>query len=339
MNIEKLNTTINKFLTVFQKAPDKEALIADVGTKFSALGLGINILLFVALFIGIRGLFKEYVRNVQMRKLQGKIKTKKVGENPLLRIKQLKKLNETLVHTLKQKDKLERVNIIFNTVFVAVLLIGVLFIVFKQYLLAVIVPIFLLHYAVRILVSLEVSDLEYMYVQLPKGIDAILKASSRYEDIKSIFYEASKTLPQPIRGEFDMMARKMNSRETEEVLMEFKEKYDDIWMNSFIFILISMKEDAERNIALGNLTNLREMLEKENSLKMTNVTERKISVNTNYTLAGFASVIGIGALLFAKTARVFYFSTPLGIICFVGGYALVLATIQINIRLSSTKEK
>lgn len=339
MDINALNNIMNKFSTVFQKAPDKESLIVDVGTKFSVLGLGINILLFLALFIGVRGLFKEYVRNVQMKKLQGKIKTKKVGENPLLRIKQLRKLNETLVHTLKQKDKLERVNIVFNTVFAVVILIGILFIIFKQYLLAVIVPIFLLHYAVRILVSLEVSDLEYMYVQLPKGIDAILKASSRYEDVKSIFYEASKTLPQPIRGEFDMMARKMNSRETEEVLMEFKEKYDDIWMNSFIFILISMKEDAERNIALGNLANLREMLEKENSLKMTNVTERKISVNTNYTLAGFASVIGIGALLFSKSARVFYFSTPLGIICFVGGYALVLATIQINIRLSSTKEK
>lgn len=318
---------------------DKATLMEQVTKPSFIVGLIVNILILTSFYIGFKALLKEYARNVQMRKLQGKIKTQRKGDNPLLRINQLNKLHKTIEHTMKQKDKEEKIDLIFYMTIGSIVAVSILFFSFKQYLLALIVPIFLLHYAVRILISLEVSDLEYMYIQLPKAIDTVLKAATRYGDIKNIFFESSKTLPQPIRGEFETMARRMNSRETEEVLLELKDKYDDIWINSFVFILISMKDDAERQVALDNLANLREMLEKENNLRLATVTERKISVNTNYALSGIAAVIGIGAVLMSESARTFYFSTPLGIACFVGGYALTLATIQVNIKLSSTKEK
>lgn len=299
----------------------------------------INVSIIIAVYYAIKFVYFEIKQYRVMSKLQGRTKSKKKGDNRLLQIPIIRKLHDTLTYTLGQKNKLEKRDNIFYSILGGVLVASLVLITFNQYLIGILVPIFLLKYAVQVLESMEVSDLEYMHMQLPRGIDSILKASTKYGDLKNIFFEASRSLPYPIREEFETMARRMNSREAEAVLMELKDKYDDIWVNSFVFILISMLDDADRDLALDNLRNLRDMLTAENNLKVASVTEKKLSVNTNYALAGIASVIGVGGILFTEVGPEFYFSTPLGIICFVGGYALVLATIKINVRLSSTKDK
>ena len=304
------------------------------------INLSINISLILTVYFALKYFYMDYKRRELMRELQGtKKKVVKDRDNPLLSVKLIKKLYDTLTHTLGQKGKLEKRDKLFNAFLIGILVVSIALMFVKQYLIALIAPFFLLKYLVGVLESMEVTDLEYMHLQLPKGIDSLLKAASRYGDLRNIFLEASRGLPYPIREEFEVMARRMNSREAEEVLLEMKNKYDDIWINSFVFILVSMLDDAERDLALDNLRNLRDMLNNENNLKAESVTSKKLSVNTNYALAGIAAVLGLGTVIFFQFARDFFFSTPLGIAAFVGGYALVLATIKINIRLSSTKDE
>lgn len=299
----------------------------------------INLSILFAAYHAIKFIYFEIKQFRMMSKLQGRTKTKKKGDNPLLQVPTIRKLHDTLTYTLTQKNKLDKRDVVFNGILGGIASTSLLMMFFKQYLIGLLVPMLLLNYAVKILESMEVSELEYMQMQLPRGIDAVLKAATKYGDMKNIFFEASRSLPYPIREDFEVMARRMNSREADVVLMELKDKYDDIWVNSFVFILISMLDDADRELALDNLRNLRDMLTAENNLKVASVTDKKLSVNTNYALAGIGAVVGVGATLFTKVGPEFYFSTPLGIISFVGGYALVLATIQINVRLSSTKDK
>lgn len=318
---------------------DMQAMMARFTSPSFLVTQLINLILIYIVYIGYKGIILEYHNYRIMQKIQGRVKTKRTGENPLLRSALLRSLHDTLTFTLRQKGKLDKRDTIFYSVLGVISAASILLIAFNQYLLGVVIPFFLLNYTVKVLKSMEVDDLEYMHNQLPKGIDALLKAATKYGDTKNMFFEASRNLPYPIREEFETMARRMNSRDSEEVLMELKNKYDDIWINSFVFILISMLDDSGRELGMENLRKHRDMLNGENSLKMASVTEKRLSVNTNYALAGIAAVIGVGAILFTEVGREFYFSTPLGIICFVGGYSLVLAAIQINVKLSSTKDK
>lgn len=339
INIVKNVTEFFSRLTEAMPTFNVQNLLEELQSIHFWVNAIINLSILFAVYLAIKFIYFEVKQFRMMSKLQGRTKTKKKGDNPLLQVPIIRKLHDTLTYTLTQKNKLDKRDAIFNAILGGILSASLLMIFFNQYLIGLLVPLLLLNYAVKILESMEVSELEYMQMQLPRGIDAVLKAATKYGDMKNIFFEASRSLPYPIREDFEVMARRMNSREAEVVLMELKDKYDDIWVNSFVFILISMLDDADRELALDNLRNLRDMLTAENNLKVASVTDKKLSVNTNYALAGIGAVIGVGATLFTEVGPEFYFSTPLGIAAFVGGYALVLATIQINVRLSSTKDK
>jgi len=340
--ITQMSDKMSAFMDIF-KGGASSFNFQDFVAKYTAphflIEQVINILLLFIVYLGIKVIISEYRTYKLMKKLQGKTKVKKNGENRLLRFRIVRKLYDTLTFTLRQKNKLDKRDFYFNLIIGSVGLVFVMFVYFNQYLLGITIPFFLLDYVTKVVKSLETSDLEYMQRQLPRGIDNILKASTKYGDLKSIFYEASRSLPYPIKDEFESIARRMNSRSSKDVLMEVKEKYDDIWINSFVFILIGFGDNAGKDLALDNLKRLGEMLQEENNLKMESVSEKRLSVTTNYVLAGVAAMSGILAIIFTDVGPKFYFSTPFGIIAFVVGYALVLATIQINVRLSSTRNK
>lgn len=339
MNIMESFETVSETFKNATPSLDTSKWLSRVQDPYYLLTLAINLLILLILYVSLKALFREYKHYSFTQRMKGKVKVTAKGDNPLLKVRKVKAVHDSLSYTLTQKNKQDKKDTLFLVIIGGILAISSMFFVVKQYLLALVVPIFLLDYTLKILQSMEVTDLEYMHMQLPNGIDSILKAATKYGDLKNIFFEASRAMPYPIRTEFEVMARRMNSRESEEVLMETKDKYDDIWVNSFIFILISMLDDAERNLALNNLKSLRDMLSADNNLKLAGVSEKRLSVNTNYALAGIASALGMGTILFTKIGTKFYFSTPLGIISFVGGFALVFATIQINVRLSSTREE
>lgn len=300
-----------------------------------------NLLIIVVALGALKGILSEINHYLMEKRLQAEgreMRTRK-DESILMRSKIVRDLHGTLTFTLTQKNMLARRDGIFYAIITIIGATSVLFVFFRQYLLGLIVPYFLLHYVLKILESMEISDVDYMHVQLPVAIDEVLKSLTKYGDLKNVFFEASLTLPYPIRREFETLARRMNSRSSEEVLLEFKDKYEDIWVNSFVFILISMLDDSEKELGLDNLRKLRDMLTDENNLKNASVSEKRLSVNTNYALAGVAAAVGLGMALFTEFGSRFFFSTPLGLFCFIGGYALVFATIKINVGLVSTKEK
>lgn len=320
-------------------AQSMQEWIQNFFTLSNLVTVAINLLLLAAMFYAIKWGLDELAQKRKLMRLQGKIKVKKKTANPMLRIGVFNRMYKSLKHRARQKGDEEKANKLFFYIIIGFFVLTGMFIVFKQYFLAIGIPLFLAKFTADILESLEMSDEEYVMLQLPKAIDNILKAATRYGDTQTILYEAARTLPNPIKGEFDAMVRKMNSQDNTLVLNDFRNKYNSIWVRSFVFIMVSLSDDAERETALDNLKNLRVMLESDNNLRVAAVTNKKISVNTNYALAGVATVIGIAAILFTETGREFYFTTPLGLICFIGGYALVLATVKMNIRMSSTKEK
>lgn len=303
------------------------------------LNMGINLFLVAAILVLIIGVIKEKKETKRLRVLQGVSKRREKGRNRLFDVPLFYRLYQSLQHRARQKGDLEKADKQFNIIIWIFAIMAIGFIFLEQYILAFLVPLILSKQLVDILVSMEVDDIELIHQQLPAAIDNVLKAASRYGDTSSIFYEASLTMPHPLKAEFEAMVRKMNSRETIEVLNEFKDKYNDIWVRSFVFIMVSMSDDAEREIALENLKKLQSMLVNENSMKLTAVTNKKVSINTNYTLAGTAAVLGLGATLISETAREFYFSTPLGLLSFLGGYALVFATVKLNIKMSQIKNQ
>ena len=304
----------------------------DIGFTIGFIG---NICLIYMMYIVLKEIAKQIAFASKMKKLQGK-QVKERSDNPLYNIKLINDLRTAIYKRKKSKGKEADTDNLVLVFLGAALATLAFFLFFKQYLMALVVPVFLLHYIIQVFQVMEVDAIEMIHLQLPASIDVLLKAATRYGDLRNMLFEAAKTLPQPIRGEFENMARQMNSREVLEVLEEFRNRFDDIWISSFVFILTSMSDDTERSTAFENLNNFRTMLDNENKLKNAAVTEKKISVNTNYSLSAFAGVAGIGAC-FTETARVFYFSTPIGLLCFVGGFALILATVKMNVKMSSTK--
>lgn len=346
--VEQIQSIISMFSTVKDGASGAMGQLNPVGLmdklvawflQFKDIGFTIgfigNVCLIYMTYIVLKEIAKQLSFASRMKKLQGK-QVKEKSENPLYNIKLMRDLRTTIYNRKKMKGKeadTDNLVLIFLGAALAAL---AFFLFFKQYLMALVVPVFLLHYIIKVFQAMEVDHIEMIHLQLPASIDGLLKAATRYGDLRNMLFEAAKTLPQPIRGEFENMARQMNSREVLEVLEEFRNRFDDIWISSFVFILTSMSDDTERSTALENLDNFRTMLDNENKLKNAAVTEKKISVNTNYSLCAFAGIAGIGAC-FTESARVFYFSTPVGLLCFVGGFALILATIKMNVKMSSTK--
>lgn len=311
----------------------------DLGIKLpSLIPTLINlcfVIIVVLFFLAILELMNESYRE---RKLKGLIK-----ERPLIeKIKKMKMLNVYSNHleiVLKEKDKEGSFEVFFygSLIFMFAVLFG--FVLVKQILLAIISPFIILHFLDKIAVKLSVDIIESIEEQLPFAIDNIVRISTKYGDIKSIIYEASRTCEQPIKGILENMAREMISSSPEEVLMDYAEKYDNVWFYSFAFTLISYLEDASKDETIMNLRNLRNMLEKENAIKKASLTDKKYSIGMNYMII-IASILGfVFNVIILPVGREFFFSTFPGLLCFLIGVSCIVSTIFINIQMSKTKNK
>lgn len=310
----------------------------DLGIKLPSLIPTLVNLCFVIIvvlfFLGILELMNESYRE---KKLKGLIK-----ERPLVeKIKKMKMLNVYSNHleiVLKEKDKEGSFEVFFygSLIFMFAVLFG--FILVKQILLAIISPFIILHFLDKIAVKLSVDIIESIEEQLPFAIDNIVRISTKYGDIKSIIYEASRTCEQPIKGILENMAREMISSSPEEILMDYAEKYDNVWFYSFAFTLISYLEDASKDETIINLKNLRNMLEKENTIKKASITDKKYSIGMNYMII-IASILGfVFNVIALPVGRQFFFSTFPGLLCFLIGVCCIVSTIFINIQMSKIKK-
>lgn len=270
---------------------------------------------------------------------KGKGKESKIKQGLLNRIKFFKQYHHNLEIVLIEKEKEQLIDTLFYITIGFLAFIMVYFVTVHQILLAILAPILLAKAINKIVILLGTNIMEKVEEQLPFAIDNIIRISSKYGDLKNIIYESSRTVDNPLRNILEQLSRKLISGNTEVVLMEFAEEYDNVWIYSLVFTLLSYVQDANKENTIKNLKHLRSILEKENNLKKSSVTDKRYGVMVNYALAFFAFIAGIGNILFNPVGKEFFFSSFTGIICFVLGYGCILLTIIINIKMGKAKSK
>lgn len=312
--------------------------LSNIFTMDKILPIIINVILIISVVICAMVIL-NLINEKRMRdKLHGKTRKKKAEDVFLNRVSLFKRFYQNLEFFLIEKGK-EGLLDIYYYGFLGVnacILIG--FIVVKQYFLAIVIPLFLLYIANKIIKMLAVDLMEQIEEQLPSAIDHIIRVSSKYGDMKSIIYETARSCDNPLREILENISRKMISGDAETVLLQFGEEYDNVWINSLVFTLISYMEDASKTTTIENLRHLRNILEKENRLKKSRVTDARYSVAINYFIAVLASGAGLLNIVLNPKGREFFFSSFLGLICFLLGYGAVLGTIMLNIKMTRVKK-
>ena len=271
------------------------------------------------------------------RKIKGLVKRNDKITN-MKNMKHIVRYYKNLEIVLVEKNKEGLLSIIFYSSIGAMFLSTLGFLLVNQVLLAIVAPILLLFIFNKIAVELTTNIIEAIEEQLPFAIDNIIRISTKYGDIKSIIYEASRACEQPMRGILEDMSREMISSYPEEVLLSYAKKYDNVWFYSFIFTIVSYLEDASKDETMKNLKELRDILEKENTLKKASITDKKYSVAINYMLV-LSSIVGFFINLgLNPVAKTFFFSTFIGLLCFLFGCVCIIGTIFINIKMSKNKK-
>lgn len=208
------------------------------------------------------------------------------------------------------------------------------FMVASKVLLAILFPLVVHWFALK---ALELaSDNIHMYIQkeLPVAIKQLIKVMTKTNDLKTIMYEVSGTMREPLRSKFFDLARKMITENHERCLLEFAEDLDDTWMYAFVFMLISYKEQSKKSDIISNLATLAEMLENENYQRDKALLEKKSVVILNYGLVAIALVCLVANFMFNDYAKDFFLNSIGGMLAFVMGCAAVLGTFLLNLILS-----
>lgn len=309
------------------------------GIKVSSLISFVLIILFCATMVfALLGTMEILIEKRREDKIKGLVKKNKVIEK-IRNLSFLKKFSSHLELLLIEKDK----EGIFSLVFTSVLILSGLSLIFlvsvKQILLAILAPVVILKVADELCVKMSSDLIESIEEQLPFAIDNIIRISSKYGDIKSIIYESSRTCQQPMRGILENMSREMISESSENVLMLYAKKYDNVWFYSLVFTLISYLEDASKEETIKNLKSLRDILEKENFVKKASVTDKRYGVVVNLSICGFALLGFFVNLAITPNAKDFFFSTFGGLLCFLIGIGSIIMTLFISINMTKKNKK
>lgn len=313
-------------------------IILSKFTLSNVISISINLIFFTILVLLFLGIMELMIENYKEKKLKGLIKQNQ-NVSKIRNLTFLKKLANNLEIVLKEKNKESAFSLIFYSILGLALSSMIGLILVKQVLLAIIAPIVILKLANEICIRLSTDLIESLEEQLPFAIDNIIRISTKYSDIKSIIYEASRTCEQPIKGILENISREMLSSPADEVLMDYAEKYDNVWFYSVVFTLISYLEDSSKEETIKNLKHLRDILEKENLTKKASVTDKRYGVMVNLVISILGIVGFVINLLITPNAKVFFFSTFSGLLCFVLGFVCFISTIFINIKMMKVKKE
>jgi Flp pilus assembly protein TadB len=307
--------------------------VAIILTPTFALNVVLGVLFFT-LTVFLIDVYNSYQKEKELYGLSDKVRRKDIIRNN----KFLKKYDSTVKRFLSERNKEQYSVLVFYGTMAVALFLFFYFISMKQVLLAVLAPISLIWVLNKIFSMMLLDANEKIDEQLPYVIDTIIKVFSKYGDLKSVIYETSQSIEEPLRSKFEKLARKMLSESNQEkAIMEFADEMNNIWVYSLVFILLSYKEETKKEDVILNLRHLSTIIEKENSLKTASVTDKKYGVVLNYAIALLAFVGGIANIIFNPVGKEFFFGSMGGILAFIIGMGAVVATIMINIKLSSKK--
>jgi Flp pilus assembly protein TadB len=285
-----------------------------------------------SLFLFLKGLFSQRRTSVLFDLSKGEVKEKKEKKKiDLMYFKRLK-ANLKTYYTFKENKK--RAEHMYLLVLIAELVLFIILVLAQNFFLAIFFPL-MIHWFVNKALELMSDNIHY-YIQkeLPLAIKHLIKTMTKTNDLKSIMLETSNTLQEPLRSKFLDLSRKMVTENYEKSLMDFGEELGDTWIYAFVFLLLSYKEQSKKSDVINNLTNLADMIEKENYLKEKSITDRKATVILNYCLGGFGVAGLFLNLIFNKHSIDFFFNSMTGMLALIVGFCAILGTFIINLLLS-----
>lgn len=242
------------------------------------------------------------------------------------------KLNTNISLFMKEKGKSdESANRLTTIIIVSVFAFGAFLVSVGQLFFAFTLPVILLIAINHIVVDLRTSFSESLKNAMPTSVNGILRTFTKYSDLQTVLYETSKISMNPMRSILEGMSRQMVSMSPDIVIRETTNKLNNTWLHSLLFIILNYAEGTPKIEVVKNLRVLRDIVERENKTKTSEKLERKMSVTINYVLCIIAMIAAAGNIVFNKGAIDFYFSTPLGLLCFFGSLILIAATIFSNI--------
>lgn len=299
----------------------------------------INILLIVVLGASLLLLLNLTKQQREMKRLTKieveKLEVKKKKTKMRIEITYFKTLRKKTTMYYQFKKKKEMANYLYYGILV---LEGVLFIGFLMWnkpIFAIAFPLTIHVSAVKGLELLSLSIHHYIQKELPNAIKHLIKVMSKTSDLKTIMYETSKNLNEPLRGMFFDMSRRMITENHEKVLMEVAEDLDDIWFYAFAFLMVSYKEQSKKADIITNLTTLSDMLDKEMYVKEKAITDKKFVVIMNYAIAFMAVALFVLNVFTNEHTIPFFFGSLGGMFAFLVGIWAIVGSVMINLVMSS----
>lgn len=300
----------------------------------------LQIMVLVLLLMSVAGIIDCYIKTeIKKARLYGKENKTNNMVKIIYENKFIKNYHNLLYNALQVKNKEYMTNNLLLIIMIVSLSLFLYFISINQIFFGIIMPLAINYVILKALTEMK-YDINYeIEKQLTSVIDNIIQKFSTHNDLKTIVYEVSLEINNPLKVHFEKLYKLMFFEEQTVALMNFANKVDNIWIHSLVFILISQQTDANKQVVITNLKNLRNMLEKEKSLQSQKQNDNTYGLVVNYFICILAMVANIGVLLFVPTAKNFFFKDMNGIICFSIGYAMLFITILLNLKTTFRKRK
>lgn len=295
---------------------------------------GIIVLLFFILIVWLFSIMIEKRKELEMLGLTKNITRKR---NWLKNNALLSQYDKTLKRFFAERNKEGFDSLVFYATVGVLLITFGYFISIREVFFAVLIPIVLVWFF-NMLFKLLLTDIDAkLEEQLPYVIDTMIKVFSKYGDLKSVIYETSQSINDPLKSRMERLARKMLSENQEKSIMDFAEELNNIWVYSMVFIILSYKEDTKKEEIIVNLRHLASIIEKDNALKSADTTDKRYSIALNYMIVVISLVAEGANFIFNPDAHHFFFGTTTGILSFMIGNGAVIAAILLNIKMVSRK--
>lgn len=304
---------------------------------FTLIFNAIAVITFVSILIATSAVIEEKVKHDKLYRVDKKYMENKSKKIDVTKIKLIEKHRVMIENGMRDLGKENQTDYIFYLTLGILIAVSISMILVKQFLMAILAPLGIQWFISYILKLMGKNTIDDILITLPGGIDNVIRISSKFSDIKTILWEASLTTSEPLGTIFGDLSRKMMTSPPYTVLMDFADEYDNVWIYSFVLILVSYMEDSDQQDTIRNLKSLRDMLEQENLLTAKKVAEGKYGVVINYALV-FLGFLGLLANVTVNPyGRTFFFETFGGLVCFVLGIGAMFFTIILNIKMSRAK--
>lgn len=302
----------------------------------NAMLLSLNNLLLVFLVLFI--LYYSIVLLIERRKREQLLSLHKKRKKNLVqkageKFKSLRTLYDEIDAFMVKRGKEHVSDLVFYGIITLSVIVSLAMMFAGQFILAIIYPAVFIWFVRKILTISKKSVVTEMEEELPSTIDNMIRVFSKYADIKTIIYETSEGSSGPLKKELEVLSRQMTTKNPMFVLEEFSEKYNSVWLNNFGFTLMGYLQDSSKNETIENLRHLRKILEQEHKTKKEAISQRRPSLMINYALAVIGVVAAFLNILINPQGFDFFFHTYLGLFSFTAGFASVLGTIYMNIKM------